>query len=205
MATMIEGPKTQRGRSSRERLIAAAAELIGAQGVRGTSLDDVLASAGASKSQLYHYFRDKEDLVRAVVARQTDRVLGAQMPALEGLDSWPAIGGWFDSLVAIQEMLGCVGGCPIGSLAGELADHHEGVRADLAGSFDRWEGYLARGLARMRDRGELSPTADPAVMSTATMAAIQGGLLLTRTRRSSRSLRIALDAALIYLRSFAAV
>lgn len=201
---MIEGPKTQRGRSSRERLTAAAAELIGAQGVRGTSLDDVLARAGASKSQIYHYFRNKEDLVRAVVARQTDRVLGAQMPALDGLDNWAAIGGWFDSLLAFQDMLGCVGGCPIGSLASELADHHEVVRADLAGSFDRWEGYLARGLAQMRDRGELSPAADPAIMATATMAAIQGGLLLTRTRRSSRPLRIALDASLIYLRSFAA-
>ena len=34
------------------------------------------------------------------------------------------------------------------------------------------------------------------------MAAIQGGLLLTQTRRTARPLRRALDAALAYLRTF---
>ena len=41
---------------------------------KGASLDDVIAAAGVSKSQLYHYFADKDDLVRAVIARQTARV-----------------------------------------------------------------------------------------------------------------------------------
>jgi hypothetical protein len=35
-------------------------------------------------------------------------------------------------------------------------------------------------------------------------AAIQGGLVLTQTRRDSQQLRVALDAAYAYLRSFAA-
>jgi AcrR family transcriptional regulator len=201
---MTTEPKTRRGQASRERIIASAADLVGERGVQGTSLDDVLATAGASKSQLYHYFRDKGDLVRAVVARQTDRVLTAQMPLLDELDSWAAIAAWFDALVALQDQRACVGGCPIGSLASELADHDEDARRDLVGSFDRWEGYLARGLAHMRERGELLTTAEPATLAMAAMASIQGGLLLTQTRKTSRPLRVALDAALIYLRSFAA-
>ncbi len=174
-----------------------------AQGVRGASLDDVIATAGVSKSQLYHYFADKDDLVRAVIARQTARVFAAQEPWLEALDAWAAIAGWFDALVRLQEEQGCVGGCPFGSLASELADQDEGARMDLIGSFDAWEGYLGRGLERMRTRGELASAADPAVLATATMASIQGGLLLTQTRRNARPLRLALDAALVYLRSFA--
>jgi AcrR family transcriptional regulator len=201
---MTREPTTRRGQASRERIIASAADLVGERGVHGTSLDDVLTTVGASKGQLYHYFRDKEDLVRAVVARQTERVLDAQMPLLEELDSWAAIAAWFDALVALQDQRGCVGGCPIGSLASELADHHEAVRRDLVGSFDRWEGYLARGLARMRERGELAPQADPTTLAMAVMASIQGGLLLTQTRKTSHALRVALDAALLYLRSFAA-
>ncbi len=66
-----------------------------------------------------------------------------------------------------------------------------------------WEGYLARGLERMWARGELAPAADPATLAATTLASIQGGLLLTQTRRSARPLRLALDAALAYLRSFA--
>jgi AcrR family transcriptional regulator len=202
--SMTNEPKTRRGQASRERVVASAADLVGERGVHGTSLEDVLAGAGASKSQLYHYFRDKEDLVRAVVARQTERVFDAQMPLLDALDSWATITAWFDALVALQDQRHCVGGCPIGSLASELADHDEAARHDLVASFGRWEGYLCRGLARMRERGELVAQADPATLAMAVMASIQGGLLLTQTRKTSRPLRVALDAALVYLRSFVA-
>jgi len=41
-----------------------------------------------------------------------------------------------------------------------LAGHHEQAREDLARSHDRWEGYLARELDRMRERGELLDRAD---------------------------------------------
>jgi hypothetical protein len=56
----------------------------------------------------------------------------------------------------------------------------------------------------MRAAGKLRRSADPARLATATLAAIQGGLILTQTRRDPQQLRIALDAALAYLRSFAA-
>lgn len=48
--------------------------------MRGASLDDVIAAAGVSKGQLYHYFADKDDLVRAVIAHQTARGFAAQEP-----------------------------------------------------------------------------------------------------------------------------
>jgi TetR/AcrR family transcriptional regulator, transcriptional repressor for nem operon len=51
---MIDSPQTPRGRATRERIVAAASELIGERGVAETSIDDVLERAGASKSQLYH-------------------------------------------------------------------------------------------------------------------------------------------------------
>ncbi len=201
---MTTEPKTRRGQASRERIIAAAADLMFLHGVRGTSLDDVLAAAEVGKGQFYHYFADKDGLVRAVIARQTTRVLDVQSPLLDALDSWTAIAAWFDSLVRRQEEHGCVGGCPLGSLASELSDQDEAARTDLVASFDRWEGYLTRGLDQMRSRGDLRADANPALLSAATMANLQGGLLLTQTRKDARTLRIALDAALAYLRMFAA-
>ena len=56
----------------------------------------------------------------------------------------------------------------------------------------------------MRAAGKLGRTADPARLATATLASIQGGLVLTQTRRDPQQLRIALDAAHAHLRSFAA-
>ena len=48
----------------------------------------------------------------------------------------------------------------------------------------------------MRDRGELKPEANPAELATAIIAALQGGLLLAQTMRSSRPLELALDMAI---------
>jgi hypothetical protein len=63
------------------------------------------------------------------------------------------------------------------------------TRAALAAGFDRWEGPLIAGLTRMHDRGELKPDASVEVLADITMAAIQGGLLLTQVRREPEQLR----------------
>jgi TetR/AcrR family transcriptional regulator, transcriptional repressor for nem operon len=197
---MIESPKTAKGRETRDRIVAAAAELIAERGVAETSLDDVIDRAGASKSQLYHYFDDRAELLRAVVARNTQAVLGNLGP----LDGWRAIRSWFDSLVELQVERGASGGCPIGSLAGQLAESDEQARIALVASFERWEAQLRKGLASMKARGKLDRRADPDKLATATLAAIQGGLLLTQTRRDPRQLATALDAAYAHLRAHAA-
>ena len=199
----VSEPVTDKGRATRNRVLDAAAALVFEHGVAGTTLDDVRAAANVSKGQLYHYFADKEDLVRAVIDRTIEQVLDAQ-PRLLDLSSWAAIAAWFDDLVQLQVDRHAIGGCPIGSLAGELAETDEQARTELAAGFDRWEAPLREGLRQMQAEGKLRRGADPARLATATLAAIQGGLVLTQTRRDPQQLRIALDAAYAYLRSFAA-
>src|ERR1700680_972272 len=86
-------PVTERGRRARASIIDAAATLMYQRGVSMTSLDDVLAAAGSGKSQLYHYFDSKADLVAAVIERQLQLVL-AQQPGLQNIDSWEGIEAW---------------------------------------------------------------------------------------------------------------
>jgi AcrR family transcriptional regulator len=199
----VAEPRTDKGRATRNRVLDAATELVFEHGVAGTTLDDVRAAANVSKGQLYHYFADKGDLVHAVIDRTVEQVLGAQ-PRLTNLSSWAAIAAWFDDLVQLQVDRHAIGGCPIGSLAGELAETDEQARTELAAGFDRWEAPLRDGLRQMQANGKLRRSADPDRLATATLASIQGGLVLTQTRRDPQQLRIALDAANAYLRSFAA-
>jgi TetR/AcrR family transcriptional regulator, transcriptional repressor for nem operon len=56
----------------------------------------------------------------------------------------------------------------------------------------------------MRDRGDLRPEADPAVLAAGLLAALQGGMLLTQTTRDPRHLEAALRSALDHVRSYAA-
>jgi len=175
--------------------VDAAADLMYASGVAGTSLDAVMAASGTSKSQLYHYFADKDDLVAAVIALQTERVLQSQEPQLHHLDSMPGLRAWADAVVASQARQECVGGCPVGSLAAELADSPR-ARTLLAASFEQWESFLVAGFTAMQERGELVPDVDPHDLATSVMAALQGGLLLADITRTTRPLRLALDLAL---------
>ena len=195
-------PVTDKGRATRDRVVDTASALIFEHGVAGTTLDDVRAAAKVSKGQLYHYFADKDELIHAVIDRTIQQVLDAQ-PRLAKLSTWTAISNCLDELVQLQVQRHAVGGCPIGSLAGELAETDELTRGELAAGFDRWETPLRQGLEQMRVEGKLRRNADPARLATATLAAIQGGLVLTQTRRDPQQLRIALDAAYAHLRTFA--
>lgn len=197
-------PTTEKGRATRQRIVQAAAELVSERGTAATSLDEVGARSGASRSQLYHYFEDRDDLIRAVVDATTDAVLGAQDEFLGDLDSWAGIDRWFRALVDFQVDRQARGGCPLGSLAGQLAERDPEARAAIAEGLARWEWHLREGLERMRQRGKLRAHADPARLATATMASLQGGLLLTQVRRDPGQLRIALDAARTLLRDAAA-
>ncbi len=136
-----------------------------------------------------------------VGGRQTDRVLDAQRPYLERLNSMAGLRRWRDRLVSLQGQRGCVGGCPIGSLASQLVETNPGARQDLTASFTRWEAYLVEGLTDMRSRGRLRPDADPHALAEQVMTAVQGGLLLAQTRRSTRPLELALDMALAHVDS----
>jgi TetR/AcrR family transcriptional regulator, transcriptional repressor for nem operon len=190
------GRLTRKGLATRARIVEAAAELMFRHGVAGTSNEDVLTAAHVSNSQLYHYFPDKNALVRAVIEHQADGIIDGQRPLLDELDSLAAFRQWRDMLVDLQRQRHCEGGCPLGSLSSELAETDESARTVLAASFDRWEAPIRDGLRRMRDRGELRHDADVGRLALGTLAALQGGLLLTQAKRDVSPLEAALDLAI---------
>jgi TetR/AcrR family transcriptional repressor of nem operon len=191
-------PPTARSAATRSRVVNAAADLIYARGVDRTSLGDVMAESGVSKSQLYHYFDDKDALVLEVINLQTERVLHAQQPHLGALDSLKALRLWRDAMVRLNKRAGSRG-CPIGSLSSELANDSEAARKRLAASFAMWSDSIEQGLAKMRERGALSPSANPHELAVALLSAVQGGFLLSKTTQTSRPLEIAIDMAIDHI------
>ena len=202
MSDQVGEPKlTAKGARTRSRIVAAAAELMNANGVAGTTLEQVRDAAGVSSSQIYHYFADKQALIKAVIAHQNETVVGSQEPLFDQLDTLEGLRAWRDAIVGLQRERQCRGGCPIGTLGSELAEIDADARADLAEGFSRWAAGIHRGYRTMYDRGDLVPGADPARLATATLAALQGGLLLTQLHRDTGPLESALDVILDHVRS----
>ena len=192
---------TAKGRATRQRIVDAASQLILEHGVESATLEDIQREAHVSASQLYHYFTDKSALILAVIDHQTDAVLGIHRTVLDRLDSFEALVEWRDMIVSTLEAQNCIGGCPLGSLAGGLAESDPIARGALAKSFGEWEGLLRRGLQEMRDRGVFRPDIDVDALALSILASVQGGLLLSQTRRDTSSVRIAVDTSIAYLRT----
>lgn len=184
-------------------MVRAAAELMHVRGVHATSVDDVLAASGTGKSQFYRYFKSKDELVQVVLEHQMQKWLKRAGPFLVRLDSWQGFEEWFEEIVKFQSDRGFVGGCPVGSLAGEMADADPELRVKLVEAFRARRRHIANGLAAMRDRGELASSADPEGLSEFVLATIQGALLLASTEKDARALRRTLEQTLAHLRSFA--
>jgi TetR/AcrR family transcriptional regulator, transcriptional repressor for nem operon len=194
---------TARGAATRGRILRSAANLMHVRGVAATTLEDVRAASGTSKSQLYGHFADKDALVREVISFHAAEVLARNERHLRRLDSFRGLELWRDAIVRHNAVHGGAYGCELGSLANELADQDEDARTALAAHFLTWQELLAAGLDRMRRNGALRGDADPSELATGVIAALQGGYLLAQTERSMRPMEIALDMALAHVRALA--
>ena len=90
---------TARGAVTRAQIVVAAAKLIYARGAGETSLEDVMQASGTSKSQIYHYFADKNAIIDAVIAAQTEAVVGWQATYLDAVDFLAGLRQWRNAFI----------------------------------------------------------------------------------------------------------
>jgi len=192
---------TAKGRAMREGIVAAAAELVFKSGARETSLDDVRHHVGASKSQLYHYFADKDEVPQAVIEFQGSRVIAEQQAELAAVDSWERLLAWRNKLVLLAEAYGKIGGCPMGSLANELAPYRQSHRTALTAGFQAGAGEIERALLALQACGALSAKFDPKSLSLLFLSTIQGGLLFAKLNGSAEALAKGLDHLIALIRN----
>jgi AcrR family transcriptional regulator len=81
-------PKTARKRQARgekriAELLDAAAEVFAEQGFKGASTNAIAARAGASPGTLYQFFRNKEAIAEALMARYVERLREAHGAAFD--------------------------------------------------------------------------------------------------------------------------
>jgi TetR/AcrR family transcriptional repressor of nem operon len=195
---------TSKGQATKERIVEAAATLIGHFGVAGTSADELRKAAGVSGSQLMHYFGNKQALVMAVITRQSELEAFVGHPMLPPLDSIDALRVWADAAVENLDHGSGYGGCTLAMLAGSVSPGDEQTRVELCRAFTRLQSMLQDGLGDMRDRGVLRPEADLDELSMALLTAFQGGTLLAQTMQTTTPMRASMNAALRYVESFAA-
>jgi TetR/AcrR family transcriptional repressor of nem operon len=187
---------TARGAATRARIVAVGDELVSLKGAAATTLDEVTAGSGTSKSQFYRHFSDKSALVHAVIALRGSRVMEREEQYLRRVDSLRGLDRWRRAVIQRVTVRRGALGCELGSLSTELSDRDEDARIDLDAHLTSWMSLLADALDRMRKNGTLRPEADTQALATGIMAALQGGYVLAQAARDPRPMEIALELAM---------
>ena len=152
-------------------------------GYRNTSLDDVLRESGVGKGNFYYHFRSKEELGYAILDEMIQSFLERTLePCFSDPEASPVgqIRCFLDRVCQIQRERNCVGGCPLGNLASELSDLHEGFRARLAVVFSAWRERLTLALERAHARGLLRTDCRPEPVAQFLVASLEGAMLMTK-------------------------
>ena len=115
--------------------------------------------------------------MQAVIDHQADAIVGNQRRA--DLGTVEGIRAWRDMVVDAARGNGGKGGCPLGSLGGQLAETDDEARALIAAGFDRWSAAIGDGL-RARAGAGLPAGVITDDLAVTLLAAVQGGLLLAQ-------------------------
>ncbi|MFC5666880.1 TetR/AcrR family transcriptional regulator [Kitasatospora misakiensis] len=173
---MTDSKSARRAPGKRERLAAAAAQVLHEKGVEQTTLADIARAADVPVGNVYYYFKTKNELVEAAIQAHGRSLQGL----IEQLDALPTpqerlkalLAGWIG-----QRELTAKYGCPTGSLASELDKRADGLDASIAEVMRRLVDWAAGQFAEMG-------RADSRELAVALVAAYQGISLLTNTLRA---------------------
>lgn len=196
---------TNKGRATRDRIVAAAADVILDGGLSALNNETVRRAASVSGSQLAHYFADKRALIGAVLAKQIEVVLQFHhQPKLGGFASLDDFETWIDLNLRYLRHIGYAGTPTYHALAAQLAKSDAETRATLAEGYSAWICFFEKVIQQLKDRRILAAKADPRQLATVLVATHQGCGAMAFTYRQEWPLADGLRFAVNHLRSFAA-
>jgi TetR/AcrR family transcriptional regulator, transcriptional repressor for nem operon len=175
---MTDSAVHDRPAGKRERLVAAARQVLHEQGVERTTLADIAVAADVPVGNVYYYFKTKDQLVEAAIKAHGDDLRAT----LSVLDQHRTPQGRLKGLIQAltdQRELAAKYGCPFGTLACELDKRADGLdlaTAEVMGILVDWAERQFRSMG-------LGDQADAHDLAIALVASYQGISLLTNTFR----------------------
>ncbi|WP_033294792.1 TetR/AcrR family transcriptional regulator [Amycolatopsis jejuensis] len=173
---------------TKDRILAAGTELFRQGGYAGTGVKQIVEKAGAPFGSLYHFFPGgKEQLGEEVV-----RTSGMQYAQLFEVFIAPApdlIGGleaFFGAAVTTLLETNYVEGCPIATVALEVATTNEPLRKATADVFEAWIAAGTKGFAPFGLPSEAART-----LTITLVTSLEGAFVLARSMRSTEPMAVA--------------
>ena len=116
--------RPDRGEATRDALVAAARALFAERGYAAVGTEEVVRRAGVTRGALYHYFRDKQDLFRAVFEQTEAEIMQTIIARVQGGGGHRRAAGFSTSLSETELILFLRQ-----AIAEQLHPHPDGQRA----------------------------------------------------------------------------
>ena len=187
--------------TTKQRMIEAALDLFHSYGVNGTSVDQILAKSGTGKSQFTYYFKNKNGLIHAVIQFLHEVVKSGKVASSYDINTWDDFEAWFQRYIDFQVSVDFERSCPLGTIGADLSRDQELLRQDIRLFLEWSRSRIARFFAERKAGGELVSTADPDALADLCISVMQGGMLLTKVKRSPDMFENAAAQTIQYVRS----
>jgi AcrR family transcriptional regulator len=170
-----------KGDETKARLLDAARDLAEAGGYFHTGLNHIIAESGAPRGSVYFHFPGgKDQIVSEAVTRSAEEIarLIATVPAITAARLVTTL---IDMLADRLEDSGWRNGCPVATIALDVASLNDAIQEVCSAAYASWERAL-------RDRLLGYGCGNASEAATTVLALIEGALLLARTHRSREPL-----------------
>ncbi len=180
----------------RSFLIDAGLKAFLRAGYSDTGIKDIVDAADVPKGSFYYYFDSKEAFAAAVVDRYAE-LNGERRHALLLGDRRTAplkrLRSYFEGYAGLLKDAGYVGGCLLGNLSAEVADHSPAVRERLTFAFASWQGTIVEVLDEAKARGDLPNGLEPHATGAFLINAWEGALVRMKAEKTSAPLTLFID------------
>jgi len=179
-----------------QRIVRSMWELLRMQGYAATGIQELAQAAEAPIGSIYHHFPGGKRAVAAAALRESGAAYIQLLPMLldRHADLATAIEEAFTAAADDVSNTGWANMCPVGTVAGEIADTEPELRQVAAEVIASW---IEAGIRYLTGRG-LSH-ADGRAAMYAVLAALEGGFLLARAQHSAEPLLAAGRAVATYV------
>jgi len=176
----------KKGRDTRERILEIAETAVLAKGFAATSIEELIAQAGITKSGFFYHFRDKADLAKALLLRYLEhdrQLLDDIFRRGDELNEDP-LHGFLVGLKLFAEMLANLPqahpGCLAASFCYQDQLFNREIRELNASGVLAWRTRFRERLDLIASRNPPTPDTDLEALADMAATLVEGGLILGR-------------------------
>ncbi|WP_273266997.1 TetR/AcrR family transcriptional regulator [Flexistipes sinusarabici] len=178
----------EKGEVTKNKIMEAAVKLIFQKGIEATSISDIVKETGVAKGSIFFHFPDKQTLVSKALMQYENKFFIFLEQSLTGNTPGEQLINFFENVSKAHKKKNYAGGCIFGNTALEMADKNEIFTGIVSNVFKKWVKHIGKVIEEAVKTGEIRKDIKPDVLASTIVAALEGGIMLSRLEKSGEPL-----------------